>query len=331
MPLPNTVHPAINAIVKKALTAQVDNRFSTAAEMQQALEDAMVEAKLSTNTGAVAAFLTEHVGERAKKRKEAITVGLKAAAERERYAEIMRSNVRTTHNTTGGFPIPAALDEGAQIPGHGSRSGIGSNPGVGSRSGVGSNPGSRSKSGVGSNPGPGSRSGAGGPPISGGGNSVVTSGTLGSAAMDVGVAKPPRGRAVAFASVAAGAVLGIGGLVIMLTRQPSPEHGEEKAATQAPAAVTASASPPAVVTVTTPWTATAPPPATPSADAESATAISPEALKPVPPVTATATGQAPVPAPNPVGVMPPAPHPVYRPPVAPSRPGTKKTRIDDGF
>src|SRR6185312_4382119 len=57
VPLPATVHPAIVQVVKRALTASVDNRFSTAAEMQDALEAAMVEAKLQTNTAAVSAFL----------------------------------------------------------------------------------------------------------------------------------------------------------------------------------------------------------------------------------------------------------------------------------
>jgi hypothetical protein len=44
----------------------------------------------------VAAFLAEHLADRARKRKETIAVGLKAAAERERYAEIMRANLKVT-------------------------------------------------------------------------------------------------------------------------------------------------------------------------------------------------------------------------------------------
>jgi serine/threonine-protein kinase len=327
VPLPASVHPAIAAIVKKALTANVDARFSTAAEMQQALEDAMVEAKLPTNTAAVATFLTEHVADRAKKRKEAIAIGVKAAAERERYAEIMRSNVRSTGAS---MTTASAMDDGSHGPGtgSGSRNGVGSNPGVGSRSGVGSNPAARSRSGVGSNPGPGSRSGvAGQAPVSAGSNSVVTSGTLGSAAMDVGEVRAPRGRAVALAGLAAGAVLGIGGLVVMLTR-PSPDHVEAKTTTQPAVAVSAAAPPAAVVTVTTPWTATAPPPATPTADANAAeadTAIAASALRPVPPPVsgnAGAVQQAPA----------PPPHPTFRPGPPATKPGGhNKPRIDDGF
>jgi serine/threonine protein kinase len=327
VPLPASVHPAISSIVKRALTANVEARFSTAAEMQQALEDAMVEAKLPTNVAAVSTFLTEHVADRAKKRKEAIAIGVKAAAERERYAEIMRSNVRTTGAST---TTASAIDDGppGQGTGSGSRNGIGSNPGVGSRSGVGSNPAARSRSGVGSNPGPGSRSGvAGQAPVSAGGNSVVTSGTLGSAAMDVGEARAPRGRAVAFASLAAGAVLGIGGLVVMLTR-PSTDHVEAKTTTQPAVAVSAAAPPAPVVTVTTPWTATAPPPATPTTDANAAeadTTIAASALRPVPPPVSGNVGavqQTPA----------PQPHPTFRPAPQVTKPGGhNKPRIDDGF
>jgi serine/threonine protein kinase len=96
VPLPQSVDPAVARVVKKALTASMDNRFATALEMQEALEEAIVEAGLQTTAAMVAAFVGEHMADRAKKRKEAIAVGLKAAAERERYAEIMRSNVKVT-------------------------------------------------------------------------------------------------------------------------------------------------------------------------------------------------------------------------------------------
>ncbi len=350
VPLPASVHPAIAAVVKRALTATIENRFATAAEMQQALEDAMLEAKLQTNSAAVAAFLAEHVSERAKKRKEAISIGVKAAAERERYAEIMRSNVKATTGTiASGVEDPAALGPGhGSRSGHESRNGFESNPGVGSNGGIGSNPGARSRSGLGSNPGGGSRSGVAHPsPNSLPGNSVVTSGTLGSAAMDVGVAKPARGRTVAFASIGVGALLGVGGLVVMLTRGPSSDPQPPpapKAATQAPPPAATSVAPPATtrtVTVTTPWTATPPPPTVPTATAPAAPAtvdttsapiptVSPNALPPAPPTTtATAVAPPPVPVAPPFQQQRPAavPHPT-----APAvRPGRPKPRIDDGF
>jgi serine/threonine-protein kinase len=92
-PLAPTVHPAIVAIVKRALSVPPDQRFDTAADMQQALEEAMIEAKITTTASAVASFLEENVGDRALKRKEAVSLGIKAAADREKYAALMQSNV----------------------------------------------------------------------------------------------------------------------------------------------------------------------------------------------------------------------------------------------
>jgi serine/threonine-protein kinase len=311
VPLPATVHPAIAAIVKRALTFGVDGRFSTAAEMQQAIEDAMEEADIATNPNAVAAFLAEHVAERAKKRKEAIAIGVKAAAERERYAEIMRSNVKVTHGS--GTVATVGPNEGGVGTG-GSRNGLESNPGVGSPGGAGSNPGTGSRSGVGSNPGPKSGSGPG--------NSLVTSGTLGSAAMDVGVGKASRGRTVAFATVAAGAVLGVTALVLLLTRSPA----EPRVETQPPASAAANL-PATVTTVATPWTAITPTPALPPASAAPAvdantgpgeTTVAPSSLRPA--------VVAPYPGPAAMGQPP---HPTFH--NAAPKPSHIKTRVDDGF
>jgi serine/threonine protein kinase len=327
VPLPPGTHPAIVSIVKRALTADVEARFATAAELQQALEDAMVEANVQTKPAAVAAFLAEHVAERAKKRKEAIAVGVKAAGERERYAEIMRSNLRVTGG--GVMTSSAGVNEGG--PGtDGSRSGIGSNPGTGSRNGL-SNPGARSapgegsRNGIGSNPGAGSRSGLGSNP--GPGNSVVTGGTLGSAAMDVGVSRPSRGRTVALAGVATAGVLGAAALVLLLTRQ-SPDHPDVQVTT--PPAVAASSAAPTVIAVTTPWTAATVVPTTP-ATAANPTIPMPDANTTTSATTVSASPLRPTMAP--VAVAPP-PGPVARPifhPAPKPGPGHTKTRIDDGF
>jgi|HubBroStandDraft_1064217.scaffolds.fasta_scaffold48702_2 serine/threonine protein kinase len=95
-PLPTSVHRAIVDVVNRALSTVPDRRYATAAEMQQAIQEAMVEAKASSSAAAVASFLGEHVAEPSRKRKEAITLGVKAAADREKYEEMMRSNVRVT-------------------------------------------------------------------------------------------------------------------------------------------------------------------------------------------------------------------------------------------
>ena len=92
-PLPASMHPAIAAVVNRCLVAAPDERFATAAELQQAIENAIIDAKLASSTGAVGNFLQEHVGERAVKRRETISLGMKAAADREKYAAIMQSNV----------------------------------------------------------------------------------------------------------------------------------------------------------------------------------------------------------------------------------------------
>jgi serine/threonine protein kinase len=92
--LPRSVHPAIAAVVERALAPDPKRRFATAAEMQQAIEDSMIQASVATGTGLVARFLAEHLSERAQKRKESILLGLRAAADRERYAVALHSNVK---------------------------------------------------------------------------------------------------------------------------------------------------------------------------------------------------------------------------------------------
>ena len=99
-PLPPSVHPAIVALVKHALAHAPDKRFSTALELGRAIEAAMVEAQVETSTAAVAAFLAEHVSERAQKRKDAIGLGLKAAEERDKYARMLHSNADSTGPTS---------------------------------------------------------------------------------------------------------------------------------------------------------------------------------------------------------------------------------------
>jgi hypothetical protein len=99
-PLPDTVHPAVGAVAMRALSPIPDERFATAADMQDALENAMVEANLTTTTVAVASFLEEIAGDHARMRKEAIALGLKLAAERDQVAETMRANVGTTGTTS---------------------------------------------------------------------------------------------------------------------------------------------------------------------------------------------------------------------------------------
>jgi eukaryotic-like serine/threonine-protein kinase len=99
-PLRGDVHPAVAVVVRRALSHSPAARFATAAEMQQALEDAIVKAGLSTSQATIASYLADRMGDRADKRKEAIALGLKAAEDREKVAAVMRSNTELPNTGT---------------------------------------------------------------------------------------------------------------------------------------------------------------------------------------------------------------------------------------
>jgi hypothetical protein len=99
VPLPSSVHPAVVAVVRRTLLHDPEKRYATAAELQQALEMAMIEAEVSTSHSAVAAFLERVVADRATRRRDGIALGLKAAEERDKYAAAMRSDADTTGET----------------------------------------------------------------------------------------------------------------------------------------------------------------------------------------------------------------------------------------
>ena len=105
-PLDPTVPAAVREVVKRALSFSPNDRHASAADLQHALEAAIIDSGLTTSTSAVAAFLSQVVGDRAERRKEAIALGLQAAAEREKIAGIMRSNAETTN---------ASSDTGARV------------------------------------------------------------------------------------------------------------------------------------------------------------------------------------------------------------------------
>ena len=107
MPMRGDVHPAVAAAVRRALSHAPDERFPTAAAMQETLEEAIKQADLGTTTAAVSAYLASEVGDRAEKRKAAIALGLSAAEARERYAHIMQSN---TEKSSGGTSLTGARE-----------------------------------------------------------------------------------------------------------------------------------------------------------------------------------------------------------------------------
>jgi serine/threonine protein kinase len=107
-PMPSSVHPAINAIVRRALTYAPDARCSTAAEMRDALERGMVAARLTTTSADVAAFAALHLADRGERRRAAIDNALALAAERKRVEEHLDSGGRAR--------LALATDSNASLP-----------------------------------------------------------------------------------------------------------------------------------------------------------------------------------------------------------------------
>jgi eukaryotic-like serine/threonine-protein kinase len=89
-PLPSTVHPAVAQLVMRALALDPRDRFATAAELQTAIEGAMVQAKLTCTTAEVARFAKEHLAEPVKQRRDSIELAIKAAKERQRVRELLK-------------------------------------------------------------------------------------------------------------------------------------------------------------------------------------------------------------------------------------------------
>jgi serine/threonine-protein kinase len=84
MPLPSSVHPAISAIVRRALSFASDHRYPTAADLREAIERAMVAAQCATSTSEVAAFAAAHLSDRIEKRRASVEAALAAATAREK-------------------------------------------------------------------------------------------------------------------------------------------------------------------------------------------------------------------------------------------------------
>jgi serine/threonine protein kinase len=118
VPLPDSVHPSIRAVVRKALAHSPENRYSTAAELKDAIEDAMIEAMVPTTSADVAAFTLEQVGDRAEKRKAAVDLALSAAAERRRVEELLRpsSDRLSQAGITPSGLVPSAASSAALLP-----------------------------------------------------------------------------------------------------------------------------------------------------------------------------------------------------------------------
>ncbi len=78
-PLPPTVPPALAAVVTRALSPSLDERFATALDMQRALEAAQVQ---PTTQADVASFLHHYLAERLETKRQDIAEALAEAAQR---------------------------------------------------------------------------------------------------------------------------------------------------------------------------------------------------------------------------------------------------------
>ena len=111
LPLPPSVPPPVSAVVRRALAHDPEKRFQTAAEMQIAIEAAMVEARLVTTTSTVGAFVQEHMAERAKRRKEGLDLALSAAAQRAKIAGMLERAGTTSATGQVGITDPGRISE----------------------------------------------------------------------------------------------------------------------------------------------------------------------------------------------------------------------------
>jgi hypothetical protein len=84
------VPAAVGDIAMRALRHNPDERFATAAEMQAAMEKAMVTANVPATTLDVAAFAGEFLVDRATARKQTLELALSAARERERVTHLLQ-------------------------------------------------------------------------------------------------------------------------------------------------------------------------------------------------------------------------------------------------
>ncbi|MDP9149589.1 MAG: serine/threonine protein kinase, partial [Myxococcota bacterium] len=87
-PLPSDIHPAIAEIARIALSPAAEDRYSTAAQMAEALEGAMRASRSTATLADVAAFSARHLSDRAEKRRRAVALALTGAVQRRRAEDL---------------------------------------------------------------------------------------------------------------------------------------------------------------------------------------------------------------------------------------------------
>lgn len=100
-----SVHPAVCKVMERALSPQVCRRFATAAEMRDALEEAMVDSGDCATPAMVRAYYEEHFGRRHAARKEVIRAAMEAAAARAKLTELVSSSPSTVTVRPGAYRL----------------------------------------------------------------------------------------------------------------------------------------------------------------------------------------------------------------------------------
>jgi serine/threonine-protein kinase len=114
-PLPSSVHPAVARLVMRALALDPRDRFATAAELQTAIEGAMVQAKITSTTHDVARFAKEHLADHLKERRQAIDLAISAAKERQRVRDALKPLPPDASSSSGVLPIGTTPDDSIPI------------------------------------------------------------------------------------------------------------------------------------------------------------------------------------------------------------------------
>ncbi len=110
-PLPPDTPAAVSEVVMRALSHKREGRYSTAAQMRDAIEAAMIQEKLTATTSDVATYCGTLMADRMEKRKEAMAYALSAAGDRAQVARILQ--VDSSADSSSGVVQANAKLEGA--------------------------------------------------------------------------------------------------------------------------------------------------------------------------------------------------------------------------
>ncbi|MBX3234075.1 MAG: serine/threonine protein kinase [Labilithrix sp.] len=115
-PLPDTIPTAVKNVVMRALSLQPSARYKTALEMHAALNDV----GLAADGAQIAEFIEIHLKERLAKRRAAIDIALKAAADRTALGDIFPAPLSSRDHSAGpmsesGLPTSDSRSQSQQV------------------------------------------------------------------------------------------------------------------------------------------------------------------------------------------------------------------------